>query len=120
MHRNSATVFCLMIAVFFFSSLWTGNVAEEAGSDHHEHPGLTDASAASEHHKHGDSDDHHSGPNGGCHHHVLHCGCSHAQPMALFAASGVAAQTTTDFISTPPLISQVNLDLKNIFHIPIA
>jgi hypothetical protein len=40
--------------------------------------------------------------------------------MALFAASGVAAQTTTDFISTPPLISQVNLDLKNIFHIPIA
>lgn len=120
MKIRSASASLLMMSVLFFSSLATGSFAEEAGSDHHEHPGLTDASPGSDHHKHGDSDDHHSKPNGGCHHHVIHCGCSHGQPMVASSVSGAEVQVTTGRISTPALLRQADLDPKNTFHIPIS
>ncbi len=120
MMRCWAFFTALVIALFFISSLAMTEVTEEADSDHHEHPGLTDASLSSETHTHGDSDDHHSGPTSSCHHHVIHCGCSQVQTIAAFPLLGVAVPVISHQVSSIPLLSQINLVPKNIFHIPIA
>lgn len=120
MKRCWAFFTALVIALFFTSSLATTEVTEETDSDHHEHPGLTDASPTSQNHAHGDSDDHHSGPSGSCHHHVIHCGCSHVQTIAAFPLPGMAVPVISHQVSSLPLLSQISLVPKSIFHIPIA
>lgn len=120
MKNSLPVVTSVVIALFFTSSFAFGDATEEADSDHHEHPGLTDASPGSGNHTHGDSDDHHSGPNGSCHHHVIHCGCSHVQTIAAFPVAGLADFMISQQVSTLPLLTQISLVPKNIFHIPIA
>lgn len=110
----------VLIATFFASSIVTLGDAEEAGSDHHEHPGLTDASPLSQNHSHGDSDDHHSGPGGSCHHHVIHCGCAHVHSALPFPAPGVAGAVIFDRVNIARMFSVATIALQNIFHIPIA
>ena len=115
-----ATGVLVLIATFFVSSIAPPGDADEAGSDHHEHPGLTDASPLSQDHSHGDSDDHHAGPGGACHHHVIHCGCAHVHSALPFPALGVAGPVISDRVNIAQMFSAATIALQNIFHIPIA
>ena len=110
----------LIVAAFFASTLATAASMDEAVSDHHEHPGLTDAAPGSGEHKHGDSDDHHDGPDDSCHHHVLHCGC--AQTQAFMLAGGLDPADGRIGIRFSAFLAQTNFDphAASAFHVPKA
>ncbi len=106
---------CLMMS----TSLVASDLMVEAISDHHEHPGLTDAGPDAGDHRHGDSDDHHDSPQSPCHHHIAHCGCAH--PILTATETGLAQipEVARGFLlalATPPS----EFALSSTFHIPIA
>lgn len=109
-----------LMAVFLSSSLALGADAEDYDSFHHDHPGLTDASGSFADHAHGDSDDHHTGPNDTCHHHVIHCGCSHAHLSGPIPVTGLVSPVISDRINLTPGFLANAVALVRIFHIPIA
>jgi hypothetical protein len=71
-------------------------------------------------HAHGDSDDHHDNPKSPCHHHIVHCGCSHS-PIFPPGGAGFAPvpQIAHEFALA---ISRPNsqFTLTSTFHIPIS
>ena len=94
-------------------------MAEMAG-DPHEHRGVSDAHAEDPGHGHGDPDDHHETPDSPCHHHVVHCCCSHSHGFIAESLPGLPPTGPSRRISS--LIFQDELPPlpKSIFHIPIA
>ena len=116
--RHLAAAMAALLAV----SIILANVSEAEGalSDHHEHPGVTDASAGAVGHAHGDADDHHETPGSPCHHHVIHCYCNH---MAEFICEARAEDVS--LVLCRPTGSYAdfqhsNLDIRQFFHVPIA
>lgn len=105
------------MAIIVSAALLLGGAFNFHGDDAAGHVGTRTAQAA-EHH-HGDSDDHHDGPGGSCHH-ALHCASGHAQPfLSLPRAGGDPDQISTTF-SLPPCDVREEPVAAPPFHVPIA
>lgn len=113
--------FWLLIAAFSVSTLAMDAAdGEESHTNHHEHPGLSDAAPDEAGHAHGDSDDHHENPESPCHHHVLHCCCGHAHGMlAGGAASAMLPEAAERIVEQLSHVHEATF-LCQPFHVPIS
>lgn len=70
-------------------------------------------------HQHGDADDHHDSPDSDCHHDA-HCCCTHAPTPGITESMRVGhPPLAVEFCASYPVLTN-QLDLKSIFHPPLA
>ena len=115
-----AYVLVIVLALIFSPSFLEKAGLEEYLSSHHEHPGITDASADDPGHEHGDADDHHSSPDSPCHHHAVHCCCSHSHNILPMDLIGLGIPSVSRRISVPAVQMDIPPSLKSILHVPLA
>lgn len=111
----------LMIVALLFSPLFLEKAgAETLSGPHHEHPESREASPNALGHEHGDYDDHHSSPDSPCHHHELHCCCSHAHNVLPTNLTSLGNPTASRRIRIHSLQPHIPPTLKSLLHVPIA
>src|SRR5262245_21636200 len=89
-------------------------------TDHHEHPGITDAQPDDVGHHHGDADDHHESSNSPCHPHVVHCDCVLGVVGLIPAGSGVSRPEPAGLAPIAAALQAIASFAPPIFHVPIA
>ena len=117
---KNVPVFIVALALIFSPSLLESEELEEAMGSHHEHPGISDASPVDPDHEHGDADDHHSSPDSPCHHHVVHCCCSHAHTVLTMDVMGLGTPEESRRITDAPIQVDIPPSVKSLLHVPLA
>ena len=117
---KNVPVFIVALALIFSPSLLESEELEEAMGSHHEHPGISDASPVDPDHEHGDADDHHSSPDSPCHHHVVHCCCSHAHTVLTMDVMGLGTPDESRRITDAPIQVDIPPSVKSLLHVPLA
>ncbi len=113
------TVFALALGIFLAPLGMDASEPEEDRQGHHEHPGISDAAAGGTH-AHGDSDDHHDAPNTPCHHHIIHCCCSHSHVMVSGNVLGFVEFGQSQILHISEVAVLLTPAVQVHFHIPIA
>ena len=106
--------------LFLLSALGAESAFPEAGGDPHEHAGLTDAAASAGGHAHGDADDHHETPGDDCHHHVMHCSCSHTHVSSAAYFATVLPIWSITRVALPSFSDDSAPFTTELLHVPIA